>query len=214
MINQVRYLCQKIWEVEWSGVLFYSTNGEFGDEGFEITLEHIFPMNKGSQTYTEFETNEDYIEFLMDNPEFLTYKRGLIHSHNNMSVFFSGTDNSEIMDNSEFYNYYLSIIVNNKENVCGKIAFRGKTNETTVRNITFRGNNGEEKSQILEEKQEKEVVFIHNCTILKETATLVDGSYSKRVDEIIQQAAKKEAERATIAPKELGKQGEFDWCGL
>lgn len=127
-------------------------------------------------------------------------------------VFFSGTDNSEIMDNSEFYNYYLSIIVNNKENICGKIAFRGKTEETTVRNISFRGNNGEIKAQTLQEKTEKEVVFIYNCSIIKESEVLVDGDYSKRVDDIIQEAAKKESEKViTIAPTSLGKQGEFEW---
>ena len=128
-----------------------------------------------------------------------------------MSVFFSQTDNSEIIDNSEFYNYYLSLIVNNKENMCAKIAFRGKSEESIVRNISYRGNDGSYKNTTYNEKVEKDVVFIYNCKIEKDSEILVDGSYSTRVDEIIQQAAKKKAEKAFSTKTPVGKQSSFSW---
>lgn len=129
--EQVKYLCSRIWEVEWSGILFYSTKGEFGTKDFEVTAEYILLMNKGSQAYTEFQTDESLVQFLMKNPEYFNMNQGLIHSHNSMGVFFSGTDNEEINENSEFHNYYLSLIVNNKEEMCAKIAFRTKVKENT-----------------------------------------------------------------------------------
>lgn len=187
----MRFLCKNIWEVEWSGILFYSTQGEFGTENFKIKLETIFPMNKGNATYTEFETNEDFVEFLMDNPQNLQFNRGLIHSHNLMSVFFSGTDNSEINDNSEFHNYYLSLIVNNKEEICAKVAFRGKNKEEVKRIVNYKGNNGISQTMTITSNIEKEVIFHYNCTILKEEENLVSESFAKRTQEIIQNAAKK-----------------------
>lgn len=51
----------------------------------------------------------------------------LIHSHHNMTCFFSGTDMSELHDNAPNHNYYLSLIVNYKEdtgnNWCAKVAY-------------------------------------------------------------------------------------------
>ena len=79
VLNQSRFLCRNISEVEWSGILFFSTTGEFGKDDFEITTEYIFPMNKGTKTYTEFETTPDYIDFIMNNPQALQWQRGLVH---------------------------------------------------------------------------------------------------------------------------------------
>jgi len=190
-MNQVKFLCRNIWEVEWSGILFCSTKGEFGKTGFEITAEYIFPMNKGSQAYTEFETTPDYIDFMMENPQSMQWQRHLVHSHNNMSVFFSGTDRDEISENSEFYNYYISLIVNNKEEMCAKIAFRGKTKEEVKRSVSYKGDNGKSKTFTVNNSTEKEVVYIYNCDILKQEDELVDEYYKNRVNYIIQEAEKK-----------------------
>ncbi len=197
-MNQINFLCKNIWEVEWSGILFYSTQGEFGTEEFKINVEYIYPMNKGNATYTEFETNEDYIEFLMDNPQYLQYNKGLIHSHNNMSVFFSGTDNSEINDNSEFHNYYVSLIVNNKKDMCAKVAFRGKNQEEVQRTISFKGTNGKAQTMVTKLKVEKEVIFHYVCAITTEQEVLIDDIFSKRVNLIIENAFKKEQEKLKI----------------
>ena len=190
-MNQVSYLCKQIWDVEWSGILFYSTKGEFGSPEFEVTAEHIFPMNKGTQAYTEFETSGDFVEFLMEKPEFIGLNRGLVHSHNNMGVFFSGTDTSEIKDNSEFYNYYLSLIVNNKGDMCAKIAFRGKNTEEVKKTVNYKGNEGKLQSFVLNTVVEKDVVFVYDCDIFTETKVLVDDEYKKRVETIVEESKKK-----------------------
>lgn len=189
--QQVRYLCNKIYDVEWSGVLFYTPEGDFGKEGFKVTLDYIFPMHKGSATYTEFETDESIIDFLMNNIEYTQKVRGLIHSHGLLSVFFSSTDVSEIVDNSEAYNYYLSLIVNNKGDTCAKIAFRGKNSEETVRKVEYRDTYGDNREFTYTQKVEKEVVFIYNCDITIEEETFEDSLFTSRVDAIIKKADEK-----------------------
>lgn len=194
-LNQIKYLNSKIWEVEWSGVGFYTTKGEFGKKGFEITMEYIFPMQKGEAAYTEFITDNSVVEFLMENPQYLSMNRSLHHSHNNMNVWFSGVDMSEITENSEFYNYYLSVISNNKEEICAKIAFRGTSKEEVKKVINYKGENGEPKTFTINTKEEKDVVFLYNCEIIKDTEELVDDSYKQRVAKIIQDALLKETEK-------------------
>ena len=88
-----------------------------------INIEDILPMDKGTATSTEFAYDERYVNYLMNNPERLEWKSGLIHSHNNMAVFFSGTDEKEIETNSKAHNYYLSMVVNNKLDIIAKVGF-------------------------------------------------------------------------------------------
>ena len=64
-----------------------------------ITIEDILPMDKGTAASTEFTYDERYVQFLMNKEERLDYKSGLIHSHNNMAVFYSGTDQEELKTN-------------------------------------------------------------------------------------------------------------------
>lgn len=81
----IRFLCERVWDTEWSGVLFYTPSGNFEDGSLEIRCEDILPMDIGSTTYTEFNMSPDVISYMAQHPELLDYKMGLIHSHNNMS---------------------------------------------------------------------------------------------------------------------------------
>lgn len=53
----------------------------------------------------------------------------MIHSHNNMSTFFSPTDISELKDNAINHNFYLSIVTNNKFEFIGKVVLASICNE-------------------------------------------------------------------------------------
>ena len=79
--QQIKYLCNKIHNVEWSGVLFYSTNGLSSDNDYKITLEYIYPMDKGNGGSTGFNYDESIVEFMMKNPEAMEWDNGLVHSH-------------------------------------------------------------------------------------------------------------------------------------
>lgn len=132
VMSQIQYLCTEISQVEWSGVLFYSTKGSVKDLAtFEMTCEDILPLDKGTGAYTEYSFGEKFVEFLEAHPELEDCKIGHIHSHNNMGTFFSGTDMDELSDNAENHNFYLSLIVNNKMDFKAKIAYIIKPNVQT-----------------------------------------------------------------------------------
>lgn len=133
VLNQIKFLCKNISEVEWSGMLFYKVEGTIKDpENMVIHLKDILPMDKGSKAYTEYDVDERFINYLMDKPERMEWEVGHIHSHNTMSVFFSGTDDSELRDNSENHRYYLSLIVNNYMDFMAKVGVISQVEEQVV----------------------------------------------------------------------------------
>jgi hypothetical protein len=168
--EQIKLLCSEIPDVEWSGVLFHSSKG-FIDrpESFELKAEYILPMDKGTSGYTSYEFNEDYINAITEKPELLNYSISHVHSHNLMSVFFSGTDNEELQENAPNYDYYLSLIVNNKMEMTARVAFMGKIKP---KEFIFKGKNGKMKKIL---SSEEEVVFYYNMDI--------EVLYSEEIDE-------------------------------
>jgi hypothetical protein len=176
--RQVRYLCEKVWDKEWSGPLFYNTVGTFGTPDFKVFAEELYLLDIGTGSYTEYDTTDpDLIKFLMDNPSIRSMKRGHIHSHNNMGVFFSGTDDSELVENSEFHNFYVSLIVNNKNEMCAKIAFRAKVNTRTAITMQYRGVNGEDLSENTENESEETGVYSYECVIHKPDGGELEGRF-------------------------------------
>ena len=100
-------------------------------------------------------------------------------SHNNMAVFFSGVDNSELTDNAPNYNYYLSLIVNNKNEYCARIAFIG---EIEGRTIKFKDRHGVEQAITSANKQ---VTFYYEMEIFAESSNLIDDFFVKQYEKVI-----------------------------
>lgn len=86
--KKIRHLCNRISQVEWSGTLFYTYSGSYEEGTLEIRCVDIFPMDIGSQAYTEFDMSPDVVAYMADHPELLDCQMGLIHSHNNMAKQF------------------------------------------------------------------------------------------------------------------------------
>ena len=83
--NQIQYLCQQISEVEWSGILFYRTEGSIQDPTtFKIILEDILPLHKGTSSFTEYTFDERVIEHMEENEHLEKCRIGHIHSHGMM----------------------------------------------------------------------------------------------------------------------------------
>jgi proteasome lid subunit RPN8/RPN11 len=181
--NKIKFLCGKISSVEWSGVLFYSVKGSIKQfDKVEFVVEDIYLMNQGTKAYTEYELDDDLIDYRMSNPQSLAWKIGLIHSHNSMKSYFSGTDMSELNDNSEFHNYYLSLIVNNFGEMVAKIAFRGD-----IKNYQCKDEKGENWDLSL--LKAKQVMFTFDCEIIEEEIVpFVEESFSERLKEILKKA--------------------------
>lgn len=155
--EKIIYICRKVWKDEWSGVLFFTSEGSFEDRSLIIKCEDICVMDTGSSAYTEFDMSPDVCSYVANNPELLDCHMGLIHSHNNMDTFFSGTDIRTLKEEGLDRNHFVSLIVNNRGNYTAAITRRlvnkcvvesfcypsfGNTQIKEVRN--FEGTNTEE----------------------------------------------------------------------
>jgi hypothetical protein len=206
MLHKIKFLCRAIPKVEWSGILLYTVKGSIREpKKMEIVLRDIIPMNKGSQAYTEYSFNEKkrdtsgyedrMIDYFNDNPKAFEedWRIGHIHSHNSMNVFFSGTDMSELDDNSASHDFYLSLIVNNWMDFMAKVAFRASVNieiPAQYQALDEKGN-----SYVLEDTQlkvKKEKLFIYDCDIRspKGDKLVVDRTFADSVTDIIDKANK------------------------
>jgi hypothetical protein len=191
VLHQIQYLCKNIPKVEWSGALFYTTEGSIEKPGtFKITLKTILPLDMGSSAYTEYHLDDRFIDFIEEDfEERCTWKLGHIHSHNVMSVFFSGTDMAELNDNAPAHNFYLSLIVNNYMDFIAKVAFIGEAKKD-IKQVPYTAKNVQGQDYIIE-KQDFEVntqkLFIYDCDIDAPKSTiLVTDQFSAQVAKIME----------------------------
>jgi len=143
--EKIRFICNKVWNVEWSGTLFYTYTGSFEDNNLTITAKDIYVMDIGSQAYTEFDMSPDVIGYMTEHRELLDCQMGLIHSHNNMSTFFSGTDINTLKDEGKDRNHFVSLIVNNAGSYTAAIT--RKMHSIRVINECFSYNTFEEEKR-------------------------------------------------------------------
>jgi len=190
ILDKIQHLCQKINKVEWSGVLFYSIEGSIKKpKTFKITLEDILPLDKGTTGYTSYKLDDRFVDYLMEEPETrMDWKVGQIHSHHNMSVFFSPVDMSELNDNCPQHNFYLSLIVNNYNDFMAKVAILG---EATVKQnkVPFIATDEDGKKYTIENldfNHTEKRMYVYDCIIdspIKEV--LVPEDFSKKVEDLI-----------------------------
>jgi len=191
ILHKIKYLCKNIPKVEWSGPLFYTHKGTITDpKNFEITIQDILPLDKGTAGYTSYTLDNRFVDYMMEDDKRLDWNMGHIHSHNTMGVFFSGVDTDELVDNAPCYNFYLSLIVNNYMDMVARVAFE-TTVEHTVKNVPQWAINQEGGKFIFkkeEVKVEKKYIYYYDCEIKssKEVIT-VDDAFKFRVEEILKE---------------------------
>lgn len=157
---KIRFLCSKVWDTEWSGVLFYKPSGNFEDGTLSIRCIDIFPMDIGNATYTEFDMSPDVIGYMADN-NLLDCQMGLIHSHNNMSTFFSGTDIGTLKEEGKDRNHFVSLIVNNAGSYTAAITRKVRYVETRKLSYnTFDAQEIVDAEETFEETEEFEYFYL------------------------------------------------------
>lgn len=198
--EKIQYLCNKISQVEWSGILLYTIKNSIKDiSNFSITLEDIILIDKGTKASTGFSYNEKrrdtgqhedrMIDYFNNYPIALeeNWKTGLIHSHNTMQTFFSNVDMEELEENSKSHNFYLSFIVNNFMDFTAKIGITSFS-ENNITNEYYASDEEGEKYlvEIKEEKRKKEKFIVYNCDIiLPELKNNLDENFLKNVEEVL-----------------------------
>jgi len=110
--QKIRRLLNKIYNIEWSGILFYTHEGNL-KEGLTVTCRDILPMNIGNSTFTEFEVNDEVLPYMIEN-DLMDCQQSLVHSHHSMSTFFSSTDINTLYSEGSERNNFVSLIVNNE----------------------------------------------------------------------------------------------------
>lgn len=110
--EKIRLACASVPNLEWSGVLFFTYTGKLSDGSLKVTCEDILVMDIGTATYTEWCADAEVIRYMAEN-DLLDCQMALVHSHNNMATFFSGTDTATLLAEGQDRNNVVSLIVNN-----------------------------------------------------------------------------------------------------
>lgn len=171
--KKIRFLCKNIWDVEWSGVLFYKVEGAFEDKSLTIRCVDLFQMDIGTSAYTEFNVSPDMATYMVDHPELLEegIYQGLIHSHNNMATFFSGTDTATLSAEGNDMAHFVSLIVNNAGKYTAGVTRKYKCVQTVSEKYTYPTWNGEVREGVETFDIEEEKLEWFNLDIVFENAT-------------------------------------------
>lgn len=183
--KKIRFLCKNIWDVEWSGVLFYKVSGSFEDKSLIITCVDIFQMDEGTGGYTEYNMSPDVVSYMCDHPELLEegIYQGLIHSHNRMATFFSGTDTGTLSAEGNDMNHFVSLIVNNEGKYTAAVTRRFKAKQTIAEDYSYPTWGGTEIKGQANYPSEEEYIEYFFLDIDKATNSFEDEMFS-RIKEI------------------------------
>lgn len=200
--KKIRFLCKNILDVEWSGVLFYKVEGAFEDKSLTIRCVDLFQMDIGTSTYTEFNISPDMATYMVDHPELLEegIYQGLIHSHNNMATFFSGTDTATLSAEGNDMAHFVSLIVNNAGKYTAGVTRKYKCVQTVSEKYTYPTWNGEVREGVETFDIEEEKLEWFNLDIVFEDATDdFETEMMERLKEI------KESKKKVVVPMYKGR---------
>lgn len=188
--RKIRFACQKVWSTEWSGTLFFTHEGSFENNDLIIRCVDIYIMDIGTQAYTEFDMNPDVIAYMCENPELLDCQMGLIHSHNNMSTFFSGTDTATLKEEGRDRNNFVSLIVNNAGSYTAAITRRIKSKQVKE-SVSYEFFGDGEKHDTKEYVSDADEIERFYLKIEKEDENYSFPDMAARLEEIKQAKAEK-----------------------
>lgn len=178
--RKIRFLCNKIHDIEWSGILFFDYRGSFETNDLEIICRDIYVMDIGVSTYTEFDMNPDVISYMAQNQELLDCQSGLAHSHHVMKTYMSGTDLNTLKEEGVDRNNFVSLIVNNEGTYTAAITRKIKSKKEYI-SYEFFGEG--EKHDIIDNNEEITIEYYY-LNIIKEGETLEFNDIEERINEI------------------------------
>lgn len=194
--RKIRFACQKVWNTEWSGTLFFTHEGSFKNNDLVIRCVDIYIMDIGTQAYTEFDMNPDVISYMTENPELLDCQLGLIHSHAGMQTFFSGTDTATLKEEGRDRNNFVSLIVNNAGSYTAAITRRIKSKQV-VESVSYEFFGDGEKQDTKEYVSDADEIEWFYLKIEKEGENYSFPNMAARLEEIKQAKAEK-AKKAQV----------------
>lgn len=184
--KKIRFLCNSLKNIEWSGVLFYRISGAFEDDSLTISCIDIFQMDIGASTYTEFTMSPDVIAYMTSHPELLEkgVYQGLIHSHHNMSTFFSGTDLNTLKSEGKDTHHFVSLIVNNEGTYTARITRKCKIRRVCEEVYYYTTWENEVKESVEASDKEEEVLEWFDLAVTVESLPIEDEELVDRLNEL------------------------------
>lgn len=197
--SKIRTACQQFPNREWSGAAFYKINYLNDKDKDSASLSDIridvldfCLQDVGSSGYTEYDLDENTASYLADHIDtLLGAKVALLHSHNAMKAFFSGTDINTLYEKAAQCNNVLSIVVNNDGNYVAKFTQKElihQVDDITVdstidtsfsllgeSNRSFHNTQTDFKSEITD----KYNVRIYDCDILRPLNMPIDEEFKQ-----------------------------------
>ena len=182
--QKIRCLCSKLWNLEWSGILFYTSTGTFEDNTLEIKCQDLLVMDIGTSAFTEFTESPEVINYMVNN-DLLDSYTGLIHSHNNMAAFFSNTDINTLKEEGNNTNHFVSLIVNNEGKYVAKITRKIKVLKNIKEKTSYNSFNNELIEKTNSYTEEKILLEDYDLNIVKEFLyASIDSEIENRLSEI------------------------------
>lgn len=148
--------------LEWSGLIFYDSEGSITEpENLKLKIIDFHLLDIGSAGYTEFKLDTNLFDIYDAKPHLMGKAYGLMHSHHSMKAFFSGTDSGNLHESAQFFEYYLSLIVNHSGDFVAKVSVEGIHKASGV--MSTKGSRGQyiDVPYAYEEKG----VFVYDCNI-------------------------------------------------
>ena len=205
---KIDYFCLKIHNVEWSGPLFYEEEGSIADNNLVIRVKDIFLMDIGTSGYTEYDESPDIISYRIEK-DLLGMRMGLIHSHNNMPTFFSGTDTATLQQEALNHDHFVSLIVNNTRTYSAAITMivNSKFKSVITEEYKYNTFDGEPIEGVATEEKESEVTTIlwTKLKVILEDEKPEDSELSSRMSLVSELKAKKKAEEEEKKKAEAAK---------
>ena len=176
-------------------------------------------MDLGSSTFTNFKNDETIARYIADNIELFNCDMGLIHSHNQMSCFFSGTDTATLQSEGNDTNCFVSLIVNNAGTYCAAITrkMQRKTEIVTKSLGTFYEFFGEGGVRTDEDPMSESTKVVDSDVIeyfmLDVEREVVDNPLGYLDDRFSEIEKQKEVNKFPISSKNTSDRDEefFDW---
>ena len=192
----IRHICARYPKNEWSGTLFYTVEGTFEDNNLVIHAKDFYVQDIGGGAYTEFKNDASLAGYMVEHELWGCYT-GLMHSHNTMATFFSGTDTSTLQSEGTEQNHFVSLIINNEGTYTAAITrkVKGTKHEITkgTETLTYKSFGDEVKTidnRPIHKENTAEVEYIeyYMLNIEVERVPYERGSLDLRLDELQQSA--------------------------
>ena len=163
--KMIREWCSLSPNNEWSGTLFYTVEGSFENKDLVLTAQNFYVSDIGTAGFTRYKVTPEICSYMMEH-DLLNCKTGLIHSHDTMNAFFSGTDSTTLKEEGIDSCHYLSLVVCNRGPYVARITRRVKEVIEGVRRVSYPSYD----DTIIESTEEvnfgeKEVVEYYNLSI-------------------------------------------------